>query len=473
MALDVLKNKNLMIFGLLIVSMVSTCAVHAMEQEVPTKPVEHVKRQLVGLGALVKPVAQSSPRSIEVPVRNYCKKIIRALEKDSNGDDDGTGLNQLKHEILGFYGKIPYSGKAYKMKDYAETFYQALSFCMCSCLAGQDPNNVPIFLEKEEAKPIVMALESTNKIYVFQFRSIKTDTTNSSNVEPSKSSVCKYSVENPTNKPVVMIGVTFFINDVSGRAFLKIRTIEKQEGNECKLKTVPLDYTPDNFYTTMIDKNLFDCKKKDAFKEDLQKLYNMIPPKLRLPQEKFYQSILFCMITFFRSSYADVEKPTSRGRADIIMYGEKMNSVIEFKFNGTTLKAMDQIEDRDYPDYLNDDKKAIVLVAINVQNKNVSEKTISVAVDCKLRELKDVQFTPMKSKKSLLEKEDSSSSLGVSIDFSTDKKSDEQKTKSPEKISSVSKLGKKRNPKSSDDSSFEPTSNSTSESFSPDTSVTD
>jgi len=89
------------------------------------------------------------------------------------------------------------------------------------------------------------------------------------------------------------------------------------------------------------------------------------------PLEKHYRNTIFVMVSM-TNEHVEVEKPTAKGRIDVVIESDDYVYVMELK-RGTTDEAAAQIEDRHYLDaYAADPRKVIALaVALNDNTHNI------------------------------------------------------------------------------------------------------
>ena len=107
---------------------------------------------------------------------------------------------------------------------------------------------------------------------------------------------------------------------------------------------------------------------KDQFLRILRQIFGRLPFKLRIGQERYYQSLFYMLMTMMGLKM-DLERMTSVGIMDSVLELEDKIYIIEFKYqNGNiTLEklvesALDQIRDRKYYEsYLAENKQIILL----------------------------------------------------------------------------------------------------------------
>jgi hypothetical protein len=90
----------------------------------------------------------------------------------------------------------------------------------------------------------------------------------------------------------------------------------------------------------------------DAFMTRIRALFASIPystEKDGVRNEDFYQSVLYLLFSLW-GQYAEIEKRSARGRADLVVFRPDTVYVFEFKMmnNGTAEDALEQINDKGY-----------------------------------------------------------------------------------------------------------------------------
>jgi len=90
--------------------------------------------------------------------------------------------------------------------------------------------------------------------------------------------------------------------------------------------------------------------------------------------EGYYQSLLYVLFSLM-CRYVQVEVRTPRGRADIVLESPHKVYVIEIKLNGSSTKAMEQINMKDYSKRFVLCGKPIVKVGVNfaAETRNISD----------------------------------------------------------------------------------------------------
>jgi len=90
--------------------------------------------------------------------------------------------------------------------------------------------------------------------------------------------------------------------------------------------------------------------------------------------EGYYQSLLYVLFSLM-CRYVQVEVRTPRGRADIVLESPHKVYVIEIKLNGSSAKAMEQINMKDYSERFVLCGKPIVNVGVNfsAETRNISD----------------------------------------------------------------------------------------------------
>ncbi len=114
---------------------------------------------------------------------------------------------------------------------------------------------------------------------------------------------------------------------------------------------------------------------KDTFLRILRQIFGRLPFKLRIGQERYYQS-LFYMLMAMMGVKMQLERMTSVGIMDGVLELDDKIYIIEFKFQngGTTLEtlvqsALDQINDRKYYESYLAENKQIILMGVGFLGK--------------------------------------------------------------------------------------------------------
>ncbi len=92
-----------------------------------------------------------------------------------------------------------------------------------------------------------------------------------------------------------------------------------------------------------------------------------IPYAIQSKQEVYYQSIFFIVACLVKTTVVKVsaEEYTSHGRIDAVVRCPDRTYIIEFKLNKSPQEALEQIENRAYPQKFFLEKKPIILVGVN------------------------------------------------------------------------------------------------------------
>ncbi len=122
---------------------------------------------------------------------------------------------------------------------------------------------------------------------------------------------------------------------------------------------------------------LFASRLKDAFEtKNIAKIVSLIketfvqvPYSIHASEEKFYHGLLHVLcIAAGLKVYS--EHMTSHARIDMVVELEKVNYIIELKFNQSAEKALEQIENRKYYEVLQHQNKPIMLLGLNFHRKS-------------------------------------------------------------------------------------------------------
>lgn len=123
---------------------------------------------------------------------------------------------------------------------------------------------------------------------------------------------------------------------------------------------------------------------KDTFLRVLRQIFGRLPFKLRIGQERYYQS-LFYMLMAMMGLKMDLERMTSVGIMDGVLELEDKIYVIEFKYqnSGITLEklvqsALDQINDRKYYESYLAENKQIILLGVGFLGKKEIDMKMEV-----------------------------------------------------------------------------------------------
>ena len=87
--------------------------------------------------------------------------------------------------------------------------------------------------------------------------------------------------------------------------------------------------------------------RPDAFMERLQAMLAGADYRVAGDAEKYFQNVVYLVFRLM-GFYVDVERASSRGRADVVVQAKDYVYVIELKLDGTAADALRQIEERGY-----------------------------------------------------------------------------------------------------------------------------
>lgn len=85
----------------------------------------------------------------------------------------------------------------------------------------------------------------------------------------------------------------------------------------------------------------------DAFMNRLKAFFADFPYELNEKTERHYQ-VVFYLVFKLMGQFCDAEVHSARGRADAVVKTSDYIYVFEFKLNGTTAEALQQIDDKGY-----------------------------------------------------------------------------------------------------------------------------
>ena len=106
----------------------------------------------------------------------------------------------------------------------------------------------------------------------------------------------------------------------------------------------------------------------DAFFLRLQSFFADTPYELIRNLELHYQNVLFIVFRLV-GLYVQAEYHTSEGRIDMVLKTDRFIYVMEFKFNDSAEKALQQIEDKHYARPFETDKRRIFKIGVNFSSK--------------------------------------------------------------------------------------------------------
>lgn len=110
----------------------------------------------------------------------------------------------------------------------------------------------------------------------------------------------------------------------------------------------------------------------DEFFNILKVFFATIPYNIQLPQEQYYQSIFYVILSLF-DAYVQAEVVTNNGRIDCTVITDKYIYIFEFKLHDTDIAALEQIEEKKYYQKFLHEDKAIILVgvAFDLKQRNI------------------------------------------------------------------------------------------------------
>lgn len=110
----------------------------------------------------------------------------------------------------------------------------------------------------------------------------------------------------------------------------------------------------------------------DGFFNILKVFFATIPYNIQLPQEQYYQSIFYVILSLF-NAYVQAEVVTNNGRIDCTVITDKYIYIFEFKLHDTDVAALEQIEEKKYYQKFLHEDKAIILVgvAFDLKQRNI------------------------------------------------------------------------------------------------------
>jgi len=111
--------------------------------------------------------------------------------------------------------------------------------------------------------------------------------------------------------------------------------------------------------------------------EALKVFFAKVPNTITIEQEKYYQTIFFCVFTLI-GAMTEAEVSTNIGRIDAVVKTASVIFIFEFKLNGTAEEALAQIRQKRYFEPYLDDGRPITLVGVEFSRatRNIGEHRI-------------------------------------------------------------------------------------------------
>ena len=106
----------------------------------------------------------------------------------------------------------------------------------------------------------------------------------------------------------------------------------------------------------------------NAFLKRLQSFFSDIPYELARDLELHYQNVLFIVFKLL-GFYTQVEYHTSNGRIDMVVKTEQYIYVMEFKLDGTSEEALQQINEKHYTQPFQTDSRKLFKIGVNFSGK--------------------------------------------------------------------------------------------------------
>ena len=112
----------------------------------------------------------------------------------------------------------------------------------------------------------------------------------------------------------------------------------------------------------------------DAFMTRLRAFFADFPYELNAQTERHYQ-VVFYLVFKLMGQFVDAEVRSATGRADAVVKTPKYIYVFEFKLDGSTEQALQQIDDRGYLIPYTADSRQLVKVGVNfnAEKRNIGE----------------------------------------------------------------------------------------------------
>jgi hypothetical protein len=129
-------------------------------------------------------------------------------------------------------------------------------------------------------------------------------------------------------------------------------------------------------HKTIIRDFIISLRNGDAnrFMQLMQSLMAGIPYELVRELENHYQNVMY-IITKLMGFYVQAEYHTSNGRIDLLIGTDDYVYIIELKFEGSAMDALEQINNKDYALPFNTTGKQIIKIGANVskETRNIDE----------------------------------------------------------------------------------------------------
>ncbi len=102
----------------------------------------------------------------------------------------------------------------------------------------------------------------------------------------------------------------------------------------------------------------------ESFMERLQAMFANGNYKVTGEMEKYFQNAMY-FVFMMMGFYTEVERHTSRGRADIVIQTKDYIYVMELKLDGSAEEALQQIEDKGYATPFVKDSRKLYKIGVN------------------------------------------------------------------------------------------------------------
>lgn len=110
--------------------------------------------------------------------------------------------------------------------------------------------------------------------------------------------------------------------------------------------------------------NSFKVGRPENALRELQTFFAGVSYKLRIDNENNFQNA-FYLLTALLGLNTEAEVTTSQGRIDMVIRTEKYIYVIELKYDGTAIQALDQIKERGYIRRFQTDSRKVYMIGAN------------------------------------------------------------------------------------------------------------
>lgn len=134
----------------------------------------------------------------------------------------------------------------------------------------------------------------------------------------------------------------------------------------------PSDYSRSVFLDAYYD--FRDDDDLSSFMEAIKAFLASVPYHLDNGNEHHYHALLYTLLTAFGADVV-AEEPTAKGRADLVLRMPTTIYIMEIKYDGSAMEALEQIKKKGYADKYRLDGRPVVKVGVNFsrQERNITE----------------------------------------------------------------------------------------------------